>query len=80
MSKTSLNVPILQHVFHPSDFSPPSEVAFVHALKAALIAKATHRAPRVARRGTELDGVPWSTADTGAVGNVAEEQPSVCGA
>ncbi len=36
----SLDVPILQHVFHPSDFSPASETAFAHALKAALVAKA----------------------------------------
>jgi nucleotide-binding universal stress UspA family protein len=36
----SMDVSILQNVFHPSDFSPASEVAFAHALKAALIAKA----------------------------------------
>ena len=36
----SMDVPILQSVFHPSDFSPAGEVAFAHALKAALIAKA----------------------------------------
>ena len=41
MSNTSLHTPILQHVFHPTDFSPDSEAAFAHALKAALIAKAT---------------------------------------
>lgn len=41
MSKMSLNTPILQHVFHPTDFSPESDIAFAHALKAALIAKAT---------------------------------------
>jgi nucleotide-binding universal stress UspA family protein len=41
MSMTPLNLPILQHVFHPSDFSVASETAFAHALKAALIAKAT---------------------------------------
>jgi hypothetical protein len=32
--------PILQHIFHPSDFTPASEVAFFHALKAAIVAKA----------------------------------------
>jgi nucleotide-binding universal stress UspA family protein len=32
--------PLLQHVFHPSDFSEASATAFAHALKAALIAKA----------------------------------------
>ena len=36
----SMSVSILRNVFHPSDFSPASEVAFAHALKAALIAKA----------------------------------------
>jgi nucleotide-binding universal stress UspA family protein len=41
MSKTPLSLPILQHVFHPSDFSPASETAFAHALKVALVAKAT---------------------------------------
>jgi nucleotide-binding universal stress UspA family protein len=45
-----IELPILQHVFHPSDFTPASEVAFVHALKAALLAKAEltilHVAPK----------------------------------
>jgi len=41
MNVTSLSVPILQNVFHPSDFSTASETAFAHALKAALVAKAT---------------------------------------
>jgi len=41
MSQTSLNVPILQHVFHPSDFSPASEAAFAHATEADLIVMAT---------------------------------------
>jgi nucleotide-binding universal stress UspA family protein len=41
MSNTSLNTPILQHVFHPTDFSPDSDSAFAHALKASLVAKAT---------------------------------------
>ena len=61
MSKTSLNVPILQHVFHPSDFSPASETAFAHALKAALIAKATltifHVSPDRKENWTEFPGV-----------------------
>jgi nucleotide-binding universal stress UspA family protein len=43
-------LPILQHVFHPSDFTPASDVAFIHALKAALLAKAEltilHVAPK----------------------------------
>ncbi len=36
----SIDYPILQNVFHPSDFSPASEPAFAHALTAALTAKA----------------------------------------
>jgi nucleotide-binding universal stress UspA family protein len=31
--------PIIRHVLHPSDFSDASRIAFVHALKTALIAK-----------------------------------------
>ncbi len=61
MSKISLDVPILQHVFHPSDFSPASEVAFAHALKAALIAKAAltvlHVSPGREENWTEFPGV-----------------------
>jgi len=61
MSQTSLNVPILQHVFHPSDFSPASETAFAHALKAALIGKATltifHVSPDRKEHWTEFPGV-----------------------
>jgi hypothetical protein len=33
------SVPIIASILHPSDFSAASEVAFAHALKAALIAK-----------------------------------------
>lgn len=61
MSKTSLNVPVLQHVFHPSDFSAASETAFAHALKAALVAKATltifHVSPDGEENWTEFPGV-----------------------
>ena len=61
MSKTSLNVPVLQHVFHPSDFSAASETAFAHALKAALVAKATltifHVSPDRKENWTEFPGV-----------------------
>ena len=61
MSKISLDVPILQHVFHPSDFSPASEVAFAHALTAALIAKAAltvlHVSPGREENWTEFPGV-----------------------
>jgi nucleotide-binding universal stress UspA family protein len=61
MSKTSLSLPILQHIFHPSDFSAASETAFAHALKAALIAKATltifHVSPDREENWTEFPGV-----------------------
>lgn len=61
MSQISPDVPILQHVFHPSDFSPASEAAFAHALKAALIAKATltifHVSPDRKENWTEFPGV-----------------------
>jgi nucleotide-binding universal stress UspA family protein len=61
MSMTPLNPPILQHVFHPSDFSAASETAFAHALKAALIAKATltifHVSPDQRDNWTEFPGV-----------------------
>jgi nucleotide-binding universal stress UspA family protein len=61
MNKTPLSVPILQHVFHPSDFSTASENAFAHALKVALIAKATltifHVSPNRVENWTEFPGV-----------------------
>src|SRR5262245_10999994 len=61
MSMTPLNFPILQHVFHPSDFSVASETAFAHALKAALIAKATltifHVSPDQRENWTDFPGV-----------------------
>jgi len=61
MSKTPLSLPILQHVFHPSDFSAASETAFAHALKAALVAKATltifHVSPDGEENWTEFPGV-----------------------
>jgi nucleotide-binding universal stress UspA family protein len=57
----STDVPILQNVFHPSDFSPASEVAFAHALKAALAAKADltvlHVTAKKATEWTEFPGV-----------------------
>ena len=41
MSHTNLIEEIkVESVFHPSDFSEASEVAFAHALKIALVAKA----------------------------------------
>jgi len=43
----------LQNVFHPSDFTPASYVAFAHALKAALSAKATLTVLHVSRDSGE---------------------------
>lgn len=37
----SSEIPVLQRIFHPSDFSEASHTAFAHALVAALTAKAT---------------------------------------
>lgn len=55
------SLPLLQQIFHPSDFTPASEVAFVHALKAALVAKAEltilHVSPKHELDWTEFPGV-----------------------
>jgi hypothetical protein len=37
MSETSDTVPFVKSIFHPSDFSKASELAFAHALAVALI-------------------------------------------
>ena len=54
-------LPVLQQIFHPSDFTPESDVAFVHALKAALLAKAEltilHVSPKHDLDWTEFPGV-----------------------
>jgi nucleotide-binding universal stress UspA family protein len=61
MDKTPLILPILQHVFHPSDFSAASDIAFAHALKVALTVKATltifHVSPDQEEHWTEFPGV-----------------------
>lgn len=62
MSKPEFNdIPILRHVFHPSDFSQESETAFAHALTAALVAKAAltilHVSPEHDAEWTEFPGV-----------------------
>lgn len=49
----SPDIPVLHNVFHPSDFSPASYVAFAHALKAALTAKATLTILHVSREREE---------------------------
>ena len=57
----SAGLPVLQQIFHPSDFTPESDVAFVHALKAALLAKAEltilHVSPKHELDWTEFPGV-----------------------
>jgi len=55
------SVPIIDSILHPSDFSAASEVAFAHALKAALIAKSQltmlHVSPSMMAEWTEFPGV-----------------------
>jgi nucleotide-binding universal stress UspA family protein len=57
----SADLALLQQVFHPSDFTPASEVAFIHALKAALVAKAEltilHVSPKHELEWMEFPGV-----------------------
>lgn len=57
----SNDVAILQQVFHPSDFTPASETAFAHALKAALVAQADltilHVSTKEQSDWTEFPGV-----------------------
>ena len=57
----SVDYPILHNVFHPSDFSPASETAFAHALKAALITTAgltiLHVSPQRDQEWMEFPGV-----------------------
>ncbi|HEY1376637.1 MAG TPA: universal stress protein, partial [Gemmataceae bacterium] len=53
--------PILDTILHPSDFSDASRVAFAHALKAAVIARATltliHVAATAEAEWTDFPGV-----------------------
>lgn len=58
MSKVALPyLPRLRRIFHPSDFSLPSEIAFVHALKFALAAKAELNILHAAR---DTERVDWT--------------------
>lgn len=54
-------IPLLQRVFHPSDFSEAGDAAFAHALVIALMAKATLTILHVSDRGhgswTDFPGV-----------------------
>ena len=56
MSKESRAVPFVKSIFHPSDFSEASEVAFAHALAIALL-RQTQLVVMHARRGERED---WS--------------------
>ena len=56
MSVQSRAVPFVKSIFHPSDFSEASELAFAHALAIALIRK-TQLVIMHARRGKSED---WS--------------------
>ena len=67
---------VLHRIFHPSDFSPASEVAFAHALKLALSARAALRLMHVAadaedRHWSDFPGVRatlvrWGLLPTGS--------------
>jgi nucleotide-binding universal stress UspA family protein len=63
------SVPIIARILHPSDFSAASEVAFAHALKAALIAKSQltvmHVTPSVTTEWTDFPGVRETLARWG---------------
>ena len=63
------SVPIIASILHPSDFSAASEVAFAHALKAALVAKSQltimHVSPDVATEWTDFPGVRETLARWG---------------
>ena len=56
MSKPSRAVPFVKSIFHPSDFSEASELAFAHALAFALI-RQTQLVIMHARHGERED---WS--------------------
>jgi nucleotide-binding universal stress UspA family protein len=63
------SVPIIDSILHPSDFSSASEVAFAHALKAALMAKAQltmmHVSPGMTAEWTDFPGVRETLARWG---------------
>ena len=75
MSHTNLLEEIkVESVFHPSDFSQASEVAFAHALKIALVAKATLTVLHVqAGSGTEGRTSPASATHSSDGGSSRKE-------
>jgi nucleotide-binding universal stress UspA family protein len=73
----------LQKIFHPSDFTPMSEVAFAHALKLALAAKAVLEIAHVARHlagndadnhWTDFPGIRATLARWGVLPNGADRE------
>ncbi len=58
---TTVRIPIIKAILHPSDFSPASETAFVHALKVSLLSKAAltllHVSPDMERNWVNFPGV-----------------------
>jgi nucleotide-binding universal stress UspA family protein len=63
------SVPIIDGILHPSDFSAASEVAFAHALKAALVAQSEltvmHVSPSMTAEWTDFPGVRETLARWG---------------
>ena len=63
------SVPLIDSILHPSDFSAASEVAFAHALKVALIAKAQltmlHISPSMTAEWTDFPGIRETLARRG---------------
>ena len=61
MSSGDADAPFITSIFHPSDFSEASEVAFAHALKAALVAGSRltlfHVSPDMTARWSDFPGV-----------------------
>ncbi len=52
---TATTHPVIDNILHPSDFSEASQVAFAHALKAALIARAVLTVIHVAQPSETVD-------------------------
>ena len=71
---TSMDYPILRNVFHPSDFSPDSEMAFAHALTAALMAGGTDHSARCSGTGNGMDGVSRRPGNARTMGPPSEKQ------
>ena len=63
------SVPIIDRILHPSDFSAASEVAFAHALKAALLVQSQltlmHVSPNMTAEWTDFPGVRETLARWG---------------